>query len=411
MMVLTKEKQSNYTIHPSNTDTYNIPTSFFPKKANFIIFFHKTQQYNILHTFIIYGSFYLFLYVCKKNNMDPNKGKKHLINLLSPEALKEKLDNEKFKRITVSFYRYVIIDNPIEFRDQLFKEWSNLNCLGRIYVAKEGINAQMNVPEHHWDNFIKQIQLHEYLKDIPLKMAIENGTSFLKLQIKIKDKIVADGLNDNTYDVTNVGKHLNAEEWNNEIDNGAIVVDMRNAYESEIGRFKNAILPKSDTFADELPEVLETLKGNENSKILLYCTGGVRCEKTSAFLKHHGFEDVNQLHGGIIDYRRQINEGNLDNKFEGKNFVFDNRLGERISDDIISKCHQCSKPCDNHINCANIRCNLLFIQCSDCAEKYANSCSDKCKEYVLASSDVKKQLDKIHQYKPIKRYNKNKQLC
>ncbi len=341
--------------------------------------------------------------------MDPNKGKKDLINIYSPEELKTRLEKEEFKRITVSFYRYVIINEPDQFRDTLFKEWKALNCLGRIYVAKEGINAQMNVPEHNWDAFVDKINKHTYLKDIPFKIAIEDdGKSFIKLQVKVRNRIVADGLEENEYDVTNVGKHLTAEEWNKAMDEGAVVVDMRNFYESEIGRFKNAVLPKAETFAEELPEVLETLKGKEDEKVLLYCTGGVRCEKTSAFLKHHGFKDVNQLYGGIIDYKRQIANNGLENKFQGKNFVFDNRLGERISDEIVSHCHQCGEPCDTHTNCANVRCNILFIQCEKCTAEYSNSCSDKCKEYVLAPTEVKEQLDKLNQYKPVKRYFYNK---
>ncbi len=337
--------------------------------------------------------------------MDPNKGKTSLINRLGPQQLQERLDKEDFKRKTVSFYRYVIIDNPQQFRDDLYKQWSDLGCLGRIYVAKEGVNAQMNVPEHNWEKFVETIQANQYLKDIPFKMAVEDdGKSFLKLQIKVRKKIVADGLADNEYDVTNVGKHLSAFEWNEAMVQGATVVDMRNFYESEIGHFEGALLPQAETFAKELPEVLDMLKGKEEDKILLYCTGGVRCEKTSAYLKHHGFNDVNQLHGGIIDYKRQINHTDDENKFKGKNFVFDNRLGERISEEVISRCHQCGKPCDTHKNCANIRCNLLFIQCDECAEKYGHTCSSECHEYVLASSERKIELEQIHQYRPVKRY-------
>ncbi len=337
--------------------------------------------------------------------MDPNKGKTELINRLSPEQLEIKLNAETFKRKTVSFYRYIIIENPQEIRDLLYTQWNNLDCLGRIYIAHEGINAQMNVPEHHWEQFVNEIQKNTYLKDIPFKIAIEDdGKSFLKLQIKVRDKIVADGLNDNAFDVTNVGKHLNATEWNDAMTQGATVVDMRNFYESEIGHFEGAILPNSETFTDELPEVLNTLKGKEEDKILLYCTGGVRCEKTSAYLKHHGFKDVNQLYGGIINYKQQIDQSQQENKFKGKNFVFDNRLGERISDEVISHCHQCGSSCDTHTNCKNIRCNLLFIQCEECAKKYQNTCSDKCKEYVIAEPQKRIELDQIIHYKPTKRY-------
>ena len=328
--------------------------------------------------------------------MDPNAYKKGLRNKLSKEQALEKLNAESFFRKTVSFYRYVIIDNPEQFRDKLFEEWNALNCLGRIYVAREGINAQMNVPEHHWNDFIKCLHSFQELKEIPLKIAVEDdGKSFFKLTIKVRDQIVADGLAIDEYDVTDVGQHLNAEEWNKAIDEGAIVVDMRNHYESEIGHFENAICPQSETFKEELPEVKEMLKGKEDKKVLLYCTGGIRCEKTSAYLKHHGFEDVNQLHGGIIDYARQLNEDKkLPNKFKGKNFVFDERLAERISDEVISHCHQCGALADSHVNCKNVNCNLLFIQCANCQEEHQKCCSSECLKVSKLPIEEQKKLRK-----------------
>ncbi len=315
--------------------------------------------------------------------MDPNSSNRKLINKLCPQELKIRLESENFKRITLSFYRYVIIDEPQSFRNELYEELAKLNCFGRIYVANEGINAQMNVPEEHFETFKELLDSKSELKDMPLKIAVEDdGKSFLKLTIKVRNQIVADGLPHNEYDVTNVGTHLTAKEWNKALEQGVLVIDMRNHYESEIGRFENAIMPPVETFREELPWVLDHLKGKENEKILLYCTGGVRCEKTSSYLKHHGFNDVNQLLGGIIDYARQIKEEDLENKFKGKNFVFDNRLGEQISCDVISHCHQCGAPCDSHTNCANKACNLLFIQCPSCAEKLAKCCSDICKEVI-----------------------------
>ncbi len=328
--------------------------------------------------------------------MDPNAGKKGLYNKQGPEELRNKLEAETFKRRTVSFYRYVILEDPQAMRDQLYKEWGELNCLGRIYVAREGINAQMNVPEHNWTAFVEKVYAHPEFKDVPFKIAVEDdGKSFIKLAVKVRNKIVADGLVEEDWDVTNVGRHLNAEEWNEAMDSGqAIVVDIRNHYESEIGHFENALLPEAETFRDELPEVLEMLKGKEDQKVLLYCTGGIRCEKTSAYLKHHGFKDVNQLHGGIIDYARQIKTAELPNKFKGKNFVFDDRLGETISEEVISHCHQCGKPSDAHVNCANKECNLLFIQCAECAEKHEGTCSPACQEIIHLPEEEQKKLRK-----------------
>tara|TARA_Y100001968_G_C19410940_1_gene746264 strand:- start:894 stop:1943 length:1050 start_codon:yes stop_codon:yes gene_type:complete len=313
--------------------------------------------------------------------MENKKVPKFLFNKHNRKQAEEILSKEEFKRKTVSFYRYTIIDQPKELRDELFISWTELNVLGRIYLAKEGINAQLNVPEHNWDKFEATINSYSYFKNMPFKFAVqEKGVgSFYKLTIKVRKQIVADGLSIDDYDVTNVGKHLTAAQWNKAMNDGALVVDMRNHYESEIGHFKNAICPDSETFKEELPMVKDILKGKEKEKVLLYCTGGIRCEKTSSYLKHHGFEDVNQLHGGIIDYTHQVNnDDSLENLFIGKNFVFDDRVSERISDDVISNCHQCDKPCDEHTNCRNVHCNLLFIQCKDCKEKYKGCCSKEC---------------------------------
>lgn len=341
--------------------------------------------------------------------MDPNAGKKGLYNRLGREELQKRLDSEDFRRKTISFYRYVIIADPNEMRDTLYRQWGELNCLGRIYVAKEGINAQMNVPEHNWEAFVAQLYAYPEFKDVPFKIAVEDdGKSFLKLAIKVRKQIVADGLKPEDYDVTNVGKHLSAEAWNAALENGATVVDMRNHYESEIGHFENSILPEAETFREELPMILDKLKGKENDEILLYCTGGIRCEKTSAYLKHHGFKNVNQLHGGIIDYHRQIKTKSLPNKFHGVNFVFDERLGESISGEVISYCHQCGQPSAHHTNCANKACNLLFIQCPDCADEYLGTCSTDCKAIVQLPEDEQKKLRKGVQHN--KRYHNHRMV-
>ena len=328
--------------------------------------------------------------------MDPNTGKKNMFNKLNKEQGLKLLEQEDFKRKTVSFYRYVIIDSPADLRDELYEAWKELGVLGRIYLAHEGVNAQLSVPEPHWEAFVKNVLENPLFKDMPFKIALEDdGNSFFKLTIKVRKQIVADGLPIDEYDVTNVGVHLDAKSWNDALEKGATVVDMRNHYESEIGKFKGAICPDVETFKEELPEVKKMLEGKEDEQILLYCTGGIRCEKTSAYLKHHGFQDINQLHGGIIDYARQLDsDESLNNNFEGKNFVFDERRGERISDDVISSCHQCGDPFDTHVNCKNVNCNLLFLQCDNCKEKYENCCSVDCIEIVNLPFEESKQLRK-----------------
>lgn len=319
-----------------------------------------------------------------------------LHNRLSKEDLKKRLEEETFERTTISFYRYIIIEDTLEFRDSLYKDFEDLNCLGRIYIAREGINAQMSVPTHNLQKFIALLESTEYLKQMPIKYAVEDdGKSFYKLIVRHRNRILADGLDDNTYDVTNVGKHLSALEFHELAGkDDTIIIDMRNSYESEIGHFENAHLPDADTFREEIQMVTDEFKDHKDSKILLYCTGGIRCEKASAYLKHKGFKDVNQLHGGVIEYARQIKKANLKSRFKGSNFVLDNRMCESIDGEIIGECHQCGATSDNYVNCANDACHLLFIQCEECAQKNNGCCSEECNDFIKLPKDQQRQLRK-----------------
>ena len=322
--------------------------------------------------------------------------KPELYNKKSGSDLQIKLQNEPFERITCSFYRYVKIDSPQAMRDSLYVEWNKLNVLGRIYLAHEGVNVQISVPKPNWDDFIAKLHHRNEFDNMPIKIAVEDANeSFLKLIIRIKTQIVADGLIDEEYDLSNIGEHLSAKEFNEAMEeNGTIVVDVRNHYESEVGHFENAICPDVDTFKESLPVIKELLKGHENDKILLYCTGGIRCEKTSAYLKHNNFNNVNQLQGGIISYSHQLNTENIDSKFKGKNFVFDKRMGEKITDEVISNCHQCYNPADTHTNCKNQACHILFIQCENCGEKFGGCCSQECHEFSKLSIEEQRKLRK-----------------
>jgi UPF0176 protein len=321
---------------------------------------------------------------------------KELRNRKSKEELKKLLMQEPFERRTISFYRYVKIESPKELRDQLYILWETLNAFGRVYFSYEGINAQMSVPKDNWDEFVKQLYAIPYFTDVPFKFAVEDtGKSFYKLIIKVRDKIVADGINDPTFNPSDTGWYLNAKEFNEYLEKpGTIVVDMRNHYESEVGRFENAFCPDSDTFKEELPEVIEHLKGQEDKNVLMYCTGGIRCEKASAYFKHKGFKNVFHLKGGIIQYAHEIKEQGIKSKFIGKNFVFDERVGERITDDIIAECHQCGTPCDRHVNCKNDDCHLLFIQCEECEKKMNGCCTPACMDIVALPVEEQRKLRK-----------------
>jgi UPF0176 protein len=320
-----------------------------------------------------------------------------LYNKLSAKERAALIDEAGRDRLTISFYQYYKIENPQLLRDKLFLEWNTLDVLGRIYVSFEGINAQLSVPAENFYALKDQLDTISFLRDIRLNVAVEqDNKSFLKLKVKVRNKIVADGLNDETFDVTNKGVHLNAEEFNKMLANpDTVCVDMRNHYESEIGHFDGAITPDVDTFRDSLDVIEEDLKENKGDKnLLMYCTGGIRCEKASAYYKHKGFKNVFQLEGGIIEYTRQVKDDGIENKFIGKNFVFDHRRAETITDHVVSNCHQCGSPSNVHTNCANEACHLLFIQCDACSGKMENTCSTDCQEVIQLSFETQKELRK-----------------
>lgn len=321
--------------------------------------------------------------------------KPKLFNIVDSEVLKEQLQTDAESRTTLSFYRYFSIPDVGTYRDRMYAAFDEVGVLGRIYVSTEGINAQISVPDKMLSQF--QSLLSDFgLDGVRLNIAIDdNGKSFYKLIIRIREKIVADGLQEGDLDFQRKGKHLSAEEFNEITDRpGTILVDMRNHYESEVGHFEGAILPDVETFRESLPIVASMLERQKDKPVVMYCTGGIRCEKATAYMKSRGFENVFQLDGGIIEYARQVKQQGLRNKFHGKNFVFDERLGERISDEIIASCHQCGAPADTHVNCANDACHILFIQCESCKEKYQGCCSEKCVDFIQLTDEEQREQRK-----------------
>ncbi|MBC8047308.1 MAG: rhodanese-related sulfurtransferase [Fimbriimonadaceae bacterium] len=350
----------------------------------------------------------------------------YLHNRISQKELKEQLYKETFKRITVSFYKYFPVYDPQKCRDDLYLKLNALKVFGRIYIAHEGINAQVSVPEYSFEEFKEIIELalsnrqlindnqitsNDHLKtnenlslishpSLRFNIAVnDNGKSFWVLKIKVRDKIVTDGITDPGFSMEKTGNYVDAEQFNALTnDTTTIVVDMRNHYEYEVGHFSNALEIPSDTFREQLPMAVEMLEDKKDTTIIMYCTGGIRCEKASAYLLHHGFKNVFHLEGGIINYANTVKEKHIENKFLGKNFVFDDRLGEKIGDEIISKCHQCGKPTDTHVNCINPGCHLLFIQCDECKVKYEQCCSSECQVIIHLPEEeqmkIRKGVDK-----------------
>ncbi|MES2430836.1 MAG: rhodanese-related sulfurtransferase [Bacteroidota bacterium] len=323
-----------------------------------------------------------------------------LHNRISQAELKQLLYAETEKRTTISFYQYFSITDPKIFRDEMYKALDELKVFGRIYVAHEGINAQISVPESNFSKLKVYLNSIEGLSGIRLNIAVDDdGKSFWVLKIKVREKIVADGINDTSFSMENKGRYVNAEQMNELLQNDeTVVIDMRNHYEYEVGHFEKAIEIPSDTFREQLPMAVSMMEDKKDKNIIMYCTGGIRCEKASAFMLHNGFKNVFHLEGGIINYAREAKQKNLQSKFIGKNFVFDDRLGERITEDIIAKCHQCGQPADTHTNCKNDGCHLLFIQCEACATKYDGCCSTECQTVynmpVEAQKELRKGVDK-----------------
>jgi UPF0176 protein len=316
-----------------------------------------------------------------------------LHNRISGQELKKRLYQENEPRITISFYQYFKVGNPQQFRDELYKKLYDLKVFGRIYVAQEGINAQVSVVSETFDNFRDYLYSIEPLKGIRLNTAVDSGKSFWVLKVKVREKIVADGITDSSFNMDKKGKYVTAAQMNKLMnDPDTVVIDMRNHYEYEVGHFENAVEIPSDTFREQLPMAVDIMKDKKEKNIIMYCTGGIRCEKASAFMLHNGFNNVFHLEGGIINYARDINAIGERSKFIGKNFVFDDRLGERVTEDVIAKCHQCGKPADTHINCANNGCHLLFIQCGECRDQYNACCSKECRDIIHLPVEEQKKI-------------------
>lgn len=317
-----------------------------------------------------------------------------LHNRISRKELKERILKDTTPRTTLSFYCYFYIAEPMVFRDVLYKALKELYVLGRIYLAQEGINAQISLPNATVEAFRTYLYSIDALNGVRLNIAVEDGNnSFYVLDIKVRKKIVADGITDPSFNMNHKGKYVNARQFNElSKDPNTVVIDMRNHYEYEVGHFENAIEIPSDTFREQLPMAAEMMEADKNKNIIMYCTGGIRCEKASAYMLHKGFKNVFHLEGGIINYINEIKTNAFANKFHGKNFVFDQRLGERITDEIISNCHQCGKPADTHVNCVNDSCHLLFIQCEDCKTKMEGTCSTNCFHFIHLPPEEQKEL-------------------
>lgn len=283
---------------------------------------------------------------------------------------------------TISFYRYFHIQNPKKLQLILIHKLKELQILGRIYIAQEGINAQIYIYQKYIYILKKFLcELNPIFKTVKFNFSTDDhAVSFYRLQVKTRPHIVNDGIKNFKFNVKKLGKCISVKQFNIISNNkDCLIVDVRNDYEYEIGHFENAIHIPAHTFRNQLINMTKVLKNYQHKNIVLYCTGGIRCEKASAWLIQNKFKSVFFLQGGIINYINYMRKKKYTVKFLGKMFVFDARLYENTSTHIISYCHQCKiNQSYLHKNCVRKKCNTLFLQCKICNEKFKGFCSSYC---------------------------------
>jgi UPF0176 protein len=277
------------------------------------------------------------------------------------------------------YYHYTPIEDPEAFREEHHLLCLNLNLLGRIIVAAEGLNGTVSGLREDCEQYMAAVKADPRFRDIDFKVDSADSQAFTKLHVRYKPEIVHSSLR-HVRPHEKTGIHLSQAEFKKLKDQEDVVLlDVRSDYEHMVGKFKNALTLDIENFRD-FPEKVEALAHLKDKKVITYCTGGVKCEKASAFLLEKGFENVYQLHGGIIKYG--IEEGGED--FEGKCYVFDNRLTvdvNTVNPSVISTCYVCGQLSDRMVNCANSTCNIHVPMCGKCGQEMEGACSDTCKSH------------------------------
>ncbi len=274
------------------------------------------------------------------------------------------------------YYHYTAISDT-----QTLKLWqrelcNRLNLRGRIIIAQEGINATVGGTLENIKLYKRAMRDHASFKYVDFKESEGGAAQFPKLSIKIRKEIVSLGIDPVEVNHKNAGKHLTPEKVNELIktDKNLVILDARNDYEYQVGAFRGALNPGIQSFK-ELPEYIDkNIETFKNKKVLMYCTGGVRCERASTYLKSKGIDEVYQVKGGIHRYVEKYPDGH----FRGKNYVFDSRITVKVNDDILGKCRFCTQPNDDYTNCSNASCNKHFITCESCKSTLLNTCSKSC---------------------------------
>lgn len=283
------------------------------------------------------------------------------------------------------YYKYVPITNPEKIRDEQSDLCKKLGIKGRILVSEEGVNGTISGSAEAIEEYKKKTTEYPEFKDIEWKVSQGSEDIFPKLRVVVRDEIVTLGLKTRGNDVSleHKAEYIEPEDlyrlYENEED--FVIIDGRNEYEARIGKFKNSFYFDVEAFR-EIPQEIKKIEKFKDKLVVTYCTGGVRCEKFSAYLKEQGFKNVKQLHGGIHRYSDETGGKH----FEGEMYVFDGRVSvpvNHVDPSVISKCAHCDIPIARFINCANAECNKRIICCESCQEKMKSACSDECIEKAI----------------------------
>lgn len=308
--------------------------------------------------------------------------------------------------VLISFYKYrpLTKEEMEKVQLRLWKFRDNLGVLGRCYVYFDGMNCQISVPKANLKTFFEELQKEPIFKDVEFNCKNvmdknkENVAPFSNMHVRLRPLLHIPEEVIPYSQPEDQGARLTAKEWNELLSKeNTLIFDARNWYESMVGKFEGATPLNTDSFYEAFSAIEKMLndKDKENTNVMMYCTGGIRCVRLSAYVKQKlGFKNVYHLKGGIVNYSLEIEEESIPSKFIGKNFVFDERRAEKVTDDVIATCSQCGTPCDTHVNCPNTSCNLLFVQCPTCASKFNAACSDECKRIIELPLEEQLQIRK-----------------
>ncbi|WP_280769205.1 rhodanese-related sulfurtransferase [Salipaludibacillus daqingensis] len=311
-----------------------------------------------------------------------------------------------YKYRVLLYYKYITIDSPEELKQEHLDFCKSLGLKGRILISEEGINGTVSGTVEQTDLYMEEMKKDPRFEDMVFKIEESKEHAFKKMHVRHRDELVSFDLEEDVDPNEITGNYLEPEEFYKQMnDPNTVIIDARNDYEYDVGHFKGAIKPDIKSFR-ELPDwIKENKQTFENKKILTYCTGGVRCEKFSGWLLKEGFEDVSQLHGGIITYGQDPKvKGEL---WDGKCYVFDERLTvpvNQITHHVVGRDHFTGEPCERYVNCANPECNKQILISEENEHFYLRGCTHECRvhprnryivEYELTEEEVEERLEKI----------------